>query len=320
MIDWLGMDRPGGGRDMQNWRWIYGGAAKGQNMNGDASDVHASSGYLALALFVNDKAKIKSGDKAWTAETAEKRWTSTKTAYRKAVFLPVPIAEDNEDFEDEMKLLDENREKVCKDFKRLFLLLQDHPSTQPQHTVDSMRPPNSKTTPPADDSDDDADDADDAEDGDDADNVKSADVTASKATASKASSNSAGDKRENESDPQVPSKKEKKEKKLSKQQDAATKKPQFHLKKPTSDPSSKRADIQTLFIKSQEDLAKNAKVQMRSNAIVELIKAGITDPTKIKSYMAIMFGENSEGEQVGPVSGTVTLMNDAGPSHTFQMK
>lgn len=308
MIDWLGMERPGGGRDMENWRWVYGGAAKGQNMNGDASDVHANSGYLALALFVNEKAKIKSGDRAWTAETAEKRWTATKTAYRKAVFLPVPIAVDNEDFEDEMKTLDENRETICKDFKRLFLLLQNHPSTQPQHTLDSMKP-NAKPTPPADDSDDDADDDADEDDADDAkaDDVKSADVTASKSTAfSKTSSASAGEKRANESEGKVPSKKQK-EKKLSKQQDAATKKTQFHLKKPTSDPSSKRADIQTLFIKSQEDLAKNAKVQMRSNAILELIKAGITDSIKIKAYMAIMFEENSEGEQIGPVSDSVTM-------------
>ena len=82
MIDWMSMDRPGGGREMENWRWIYGGAAKGQNMNGDASDVHASSGYLALAEFVNSKAKIKSGEKAWTAEMAEKRWITMKTKGR----------------------------------------------------------------------------------------------------------------------------------------------------------------------------------------------------------------------------------------------
>ena len=60
MIDWLGLDRPGGGRDMENWRWVYGGAAKGQNMNGDAGDVHASSGFAALAAYVNEKAMIKS--------------------------------------------------------------------------------------------------------------------------------------------------------------------------------------------------------------------------------------------------------------------
>jgi hypothetical protein len=65
-----------------------------------------------------------------------------------AVFLHVPIADDNEDFEDEVKTLDENREKVCKDIERLFLLLQDRASTQPQPTIDSMKP---NCKPPADD-------------------------------------------------------------------------------------------------------------------------------------------------------------------------
>jgi hypothetical protein len=147
---------------------------------------------------------------------------------------------------------------------------------------------------------------DDDDDDDAAKSALSADVTASKSSKS-----SAGDKRSIGGDGKSPSKKEKKEKekKLSKQQEAATKKTEFHLKKPTSDPSSKRADIQTLFIKSQEELAKNAKVQMKSNAILELIKAGITDAATIKSYMAIMFGENCEGEQTGPVSDKLTIDN-----------
>ena len=313
MIDWMGMGRPGGGREMENWRWLYGGAAKGQNMNGDASDVHASSGYLALAEYVNSKAKIKSGEKAWTVETAEKRWTTMKTAYRKAMFLPVPIAENNEDFEDEMKMLGANREIICKDFNRLFLLLQDHPSTQPQHTIDSMSSSKKKLAAVSDDDegcqgDDDA-AADNDDDDDDDDAVKSA--LSADVTASKSSKSSAGDKRSIGGDGKSPSKKEKKEKekKLSKQQEAASKKTEFHLKKPTSDPSSKRADIQTLFIKSQEELAKNAKVQMKSNAILELIKAGITDAATIKSYMAIMFGENCEGEQTGPVTDKMTIDN-----------
>ena len=293
---------------MENWRWIYGGAAKGQNMNGDASDVHASSGYLALAEFVNSKAKIKSGEKAWTAEMAEKRWITMKTAYRKAIFLPVPIAENNEDFEDEMKLLAGNREVICKDFNRLFLLLQDHPSTQPQHTMDSMSS-KKKVAAVSDDDEGDDDTAADNDNDDDDDAAKSA--LSADVTASKSSKSSAGEKRSIEGDGKGSSKKEKKEKekRLSKQQDAAAKKTEFHLKKPTSDPSSKRADIQTLFIKSQEELAKNAKVQMKANAILELIKAGITDAATIKSYMGIMFGENCEGEQIAPVSEKLTIDN-----------
>ncbi len=328
MIDWLGLDRPGGGRDMENWRWVYGGAAKGQNMNGDAGDVHASSGYAALAAYVNDKAMIKSDKvKAWTADTAEKRWTSMKTLYRKAVFLPVPIADNNEDFEDEMSQLHINRETICKDFARLFKLLNDHPATQPQHTMDSMRPaPATYSTQfklPCDDDD----EGDDHEDDADADGVEAndgdeesgntttaADVTgvASKASASDAS---CGDKRSRKSEEATKGKKEKEQKKtLTKQQEAASKKSSFHLKKPTSEPSSKRQDIQTLFLKSQEEVAKNAKAQMKTNAILELIKAGITDATKIKSFMQLMFGENSDGEHVGPICRTMQIHQENTPT------
>ena len=44
MIEGLGLDREGqkDGQPMQNWRSIYGGAAKGRNMNEDAGEVHAS--------------------------------------------------------------------------------------------------------------------------------------------------------------------------------------------------------------------------------------------------------------------------------------
>jgi hypothetical protein len=63
----------------------------------------------------------------------------------------------------------------------------------------------------------------------------------------------------------------------------------FQLKKATSELSHKRTDIQTLFIKSQEDLVKNQKSQQRINAIIELIKAGI-EKTQIEEYMRFMFG------------------------------
>jgi hypothetical protein len=320
MIDWLGMERPGGGRDMENWRWVYGGAAKGQNMNGDASDVHASSGYLALAAYVNDKAQIKTDKvKAWTADTAEKRWTSMKTLYRKAVFLPVPIAEHNEDFEDEMKQLAENRDTICKDFARLYKLLCDHPSTQPQHTIDSMRPvtaaaaaaltlDNGDASDEDEGDDHDHDHDDDANDGDK--DKASANTTA--AAADGVASASSGDKRSRNSEEAPKGRKEKEQKTtptLTKQQEAAAKKSSFHLKKATSESSSKRQDIQTLFLKSQEENAKNAKAQMKTSAILQLITSGITAPEQIKTYMALMFGENAEGEQRGPVCTKMTVDN-----------
>ena len=150
MIDWLSMERPGEGKKMNNLRWIYGGAAKGQNMNGEAADVHASSGFQALANYVNDRAKIKSDKtKAWCAVTSEKRWTTMKKNYRKAVFLPKPESKENgnDNFEEEMEILHENREKVCVDFNRLFLLLGEHPSTASVHTQDSMTISKGKKAP-----------------------------------------------------------------------------------------------------------------------------------------------------------------------------
>ena len=325
MIDWLGLDRPGGGRDMENWRWVYGGAAKGQNMNGDAADVHASSGYAALAAYVNDKAQIKTDKvKAWTAETADKRWTAMKALYRKAVFLPVPIADNNEDFEDEMKQLAENRETICKDFARLFKLLCDHPSTQPQHTMDSMRPTSATAVKLGSDDDDDVDGDDGDNDVSDGDGDEESGITTVAAdVTSKASDASCGDKRSRKSDdaPKGNKEKEKEQKKtLTKQQEAASKKSSFHLKKATSEPSSKRQDIQTLFLKSQEEVAKNAKAQMKTNAILELIKAGITDKAQIKSYMAIMFGENGDGEQTGEISTRLTIMNPSSPNIVVELQ
>jgi hypothetical protein len=229
-----------------------------------------------------------------------------KALYRKAVFLPVPIADNNEDFEDEMKQLAENRETICKDFARLFKLLCDHPSTQPQHTIDSMRPASAAAVKLGNDDDDEIDDQDnDANDGD-----EESRITTVAADGDGVTDASSGDKRSRKSDEAPKGKKEKEQKKtLTKQQEAASKKSSFHLKKATSEPSSKRQDIQTLFLKSQEEVAKNAKAQMKTNAILELIKAGITDKTQIKSYMAIMFGENGDGEQTGDISTKLTIMN-----------
>lgn len=272
MIDWLGLERPGDGKKMLNFRWIYGGAAKGQNMSGDASDVHASSGFVALANYVNEKAQIKSNKaKAWCAVSAEKRWTTMKARYRKAVFLPTPTEGDDKDvFEDEMAILAENREKVCVDFKRLHLLLGDHPSTAPLHIQDSM---SSIFDEDNEDEAYEAEEENNAADSEDADAVQSSEIGSKRSQKSESTKQSTT--------------KEGKSVKLSKQR-MAEQKP-FQLKKATSELSHKRTDIQTLFIKSQEDLVKNQKSQQRINAIIELIKAGI-EKTQIEEYMRFMFG------------------------------
>ncbi len=284
MIDWLGLERPGEGKKTLNFRWIYGGAAKGQNMNGDASDVHASSGFVALANYVNEKAQIKSNKaKAWCAITAEKRWTAMKATYRKAIFLPAPTEDGNECFEDEMEILAENREKICGDFKRLYLLLGDHPSTAPVHTVDSMSSQKKGES---------VNEADEDDEHEEEDEIIGADAEEDSENDADPRHSDIGSKRSQmSSEATKPSKPKaiapEKKVKLSKQR-LAEKKP-FQLKKATSEPSHKRTDIQTLFIKSQEDLARNQQSQQRINAIIELIKAGIPKP-QIEEYMRFMFG------------------------------
>jgi hypothetical protein len=291
MIEWLGLDRPGEGRGMLNFRWIYGGAAKGQNMNGEASDVHASSGYTALANYVNDRAKIKSDKvKAWTAESAEKRWTTMKASYRKACFLPEPEESGNDNYEGEMEILDANRERLCVDFKKLHALLSNHPSTAPAHTSDSMAAP---PPPFADDDDEEDDPEEEVKAGDDhnedaSTSVKDAVSLTSQQSRTKSASDATVGKQ-----PKGPP--------LSKQR-LAEKRP-FQLKKPTSEPSHKRTDIQTLFIKSQEDLAKQQQSQMRINAMLELIKAGIPQQ-QIPGMMKFMFGEIGSN-QVPDTSTTI---------------
>lgn len=275
MVDWLELPRPGEGLAMQNFRWIYGGAAKGQNMNGDAADVHASSGYIALAGFVNDKMKIKSKAQAWNAESAEKRWTAMKASYRKALNLPKPTEDDNDNLDEEMNILDTNRERVCGDFKRLFALLGEHPATAPLHTVDSMTALNATQHQ----SDSDSDEEENAED------APSSFSKRSQSSQSLTSQSQATTALEVTPAAKVP---KAKKQKLSKQREAE-KKP-FQLKKPTSEPSHKRTDIQTLFIKSQEDLAKQQQAQMRVNAMLELIKAKIPK-NEIEAHMQFMFGD-----------------------------
>ena len=273
MIDWLALERPGDGKPMPNWRWIYGGAAKGQNMNGDASDVHASSGNASLAKYVNEKSQIKCDkERAWTSETAEKRWTYLKGLYRKAVFLPAPDPINNDEYESECQLYAEKQEKVCGGFARLHKLLKDHPSTQPKHVADTMEEEPEKMY-----SDDGLDSSDDA-DGDDVPESGSKRSSAQSKTKTKQGTTPAD-----------------KSRKLTKQ-DAAAKKP-FHLKKPVSEASHKRTDIQTLFINSQSELARGQDTQMRVNAVLGLMKEGLT-PEQMKPYLSIMFKLRTHGLDV----------------------
>jgi hypothetical protein len=144
MIEWLGLDREGqkDGQPMQNWRSIYGGAAKGRNMNEDAGEVHASGGYSRLAAFVNSKCRIKSDPKrAWNEEIAEKRFADLKKKYKMATRLEEPL---NTNFDDETayekakEKFEEDREKVCRNYKKIHELLKEHPAIHPYQPTDSM--------------------------------------------------------------------------------------------------------------------------------------------------------------------------------------
>ena len=144
MVEWLGLDREGQkeGQLMQNWRCIYGGAAKGRNMNEDAGEVHASGGYARLAAFVNSKCKIKSDKKrAWDAEIAEKRWTDLKKKYKIAARMQEPLNTDfdtDEAYGKAKEKFEEAREKVCRNYIKIQDLLKDHPGIHPHQPTDSM--------------------------------------------------------------------------------------------------------------------------------------------------------------------------------------
>ena len=150
MLEWLAMDRDGqkDGQSMQNWRSIYGGAAKGRSMNDDAEDVHAKGNYKRLADFVNTKCKIKSDKlKAWDEELAEKRWQAMKKSYRKACKNTAPIntAYATEDeFKTALAEYKEKQEKECPGFSKLHAMLAGHPATHPFEPHDSMAMPRDK--------------------------------------------------------------------------------------------------------------------------------------------------------------------------------
>ena len=144
MIEWLGMDREGqkDGQPMQNWRSIYGGAAKGRSMNEDAGEVHAAGGYARLAAFVNSKCKIKSDKRrAWDAEIAEKRWTDLKKKYKLASRMAEPLNtqyDTDEAYDSANAKFMEAREKCCRNYLQIHEMLKNHPGIHPYMPHDSM--------------------------------------------------------------------------------------------------------------------------------------------------------------------------------------
>jgi hypothetical protein len=144
MVEWLGMNREGqkDGQPMQNWRSIYGGAAKGRNMNEDPDEVHAASGYSRLAVFVNTKCKIKSDKRrAWDAEIAEKRFADLKKKYKIACRMQEPLNtnfDSDEAYVKAKEKFEEGREKCCRDYRKIHELLKNHPAIHPHQPTDSM--------------------------------------------------------------------------------------------------------------------------------------------------------------------------------------
>jgi hypothetical protein len=317
MIEWLALDRPvtGSSLPMLNWRWIYGGAAKGQAMSGEASDVHATSGYTSLATYVNKKCQIKSDkSRTWTKDEAEKRWTYMKGQYRKAYFAAAPDPLNNDQYEEEMIQHAERQESICGSFKQLHELMKDHPATNPMHVRDTMI----MKTP--EESEDDLEIAptqpaacefgfDKHHEFDDEASAAGEQVTNDReSTKSVTSGPTAATKRGNRP--------------ISKQEAEKGKKKPFYLKKPATESSHKKTDIQTLFLQSQSELAavearklellqkgqedvtaakaaklkQNASIEegkLRVNAIVELAKAGINIDDMDK-YLQKMFSKESE--------------------------
>jgi hypothetical protein len=254
MLEWLDMDREGqkDGYPMKNWRSIYGGAAKGRNMNDSADDVHAKGGYQRLANFVNQKCKIKSDkSKAWDAELAEKRWHYMKKLYRKAIKTPVPLntAFDSEEtFQTALEDYRDKQEKVCPGFMKLYAMLYTHPSTQPHNPHDSM-----------------------------ALDENAQDENNGEAEAPMLSrDNVMGAKRMRDTGGKEPKKQKKEQKK------------EFHLRKPhTETATSKRMNLHHMFLESQKKQSKIEQQKLMVDAIGKLAKAGIL-PENMPAYLALM--------------------------------
>jgi hypothetical protein len=253
MVEWLGMEREGqkDGQPMQNWRCVYGGAAKGRNMNDDAGEVHAAAGYARLAAFVNSKCKIKTDKRrAWDAEIAEKRWTDLKKKYRLATRMQEPL---NTQFETDgayhqaKQKFEEGREKCCRDYVKIHEMLKDHPGIHPYMPNDSMR--------------------------------MTGEVTEEEEPVMRGKGDSMGlKKRSNTEEGGSAAKKKKK-----------GKKPEFHLRKPEALVSTgkQRMNIHQMFIETQQKQVDLAKQKLLVDAIGKLAAAAI-QPESMVPYLQMM--------------------------------
>jgi hypothetical protein len=255
MVEWLGMEREGqrDGQDMQNWRCVYGGAAKGRNMNEDADEVHAAGGYARLAAFVNSKCKIKSDKRrAWDAEIAEKRWTDLKKKYKIATRMPEPLNtqfETDEAYNVAKEKFEEAREKTCRDYLKIHEMLKDHPGIHPYMPTDSMQ-------------------------------IQTQDEDKEE-PAMRTKSDTMGLKRKQpeERGPAAAAAKKKKNEK----------KAEFHLRKPDAPVSSgkQRMNIHQMFIETQQKQVDLDKQKLLVDAIGKLAASGI-QPQSMQPYLEMM--------------------------------
>lgn len=252
MVEWLGMDREGqkDGQPMKNWRCIYGGAAKGRNMNEEAGEVHSSGGYERLAAFVNSKCKIKSDKRrAWDAEIAEKRWTDLKKKYKIATRMEEPLntVYDSDDTYGKAKeKFEEAREKCCRDYLTIHEMLKEHPGIHPYQPADSMRSGADEEPP----------------------------MLAKKDTM--------GLKKRSNPEEGGPAAKKKTKKKKEK-------KPEFHLRKPDAPVSTgkQRMNIHQMFIETQQKQVDLDKQKILVDAIGKLAASGI-QPQNMQPYLQLM--------------------------------
>jgi hypothetical protein len=265
MIEWLDMDREGQkqGQEMKNWRILWGGAAKGRSMQGEVDEVHASGGYAKLANFVNTRCQIKTvKNRAWTSEVAEKRWAWLKKQYKKAARIPKPLNtlyDDDDSFAVAITKHEDAQEKACPDFKKLFAMLEGHPSVVPYNPRDSLMPqtPNSKSS--------------------------GSYLGEGEAAPMLQRNDTLGVVRRKKGEEQGDSSTRKKQKE------------EFVLRKPGNESASaKRLNIHEMFIKSQEiqvELDRQKieidKKKLMVQAVTDLAKAGIK-PEDMSPYLAIM--------------------------------
>jgi hypothetical protein len=138
---WLSMSRVyknGKGKDMSNLRWINGAASKGlTSVSGDSKQAKQIGAHEALAHFMN--AKLRSGNKMWTAEIAHSKWKNMKVSYKR-VLKKFPMPDDaqwerdgksKEDLASEVERVSDARRAAFQSYDVLWKELKDHPSFQP---------------------------------------------------------------------------------------------------------------------------------------------------------------------------------------------